>query len=148
NFSFSNTPGPPTSLTLYIQSSSATDSFYLGNVTITQVAPAPDPSQQDNSGISTNFEDGGLDGWASRTGNSMLTNTTATAHSGANSLLITGRTANFDGPLINVSNKMYNGSKYAISVWVKLVPIDGSTHNINMSLQVTLNGVTSFPGLN
>ncbi len=28
-FSFSNLPGPPTSLTLYIQSSSATDSFYI-----------------------------------------------------------------------------------------------------------------------
>ena len=42
---------------------------------------------------------------------------------------------------------MYNGSKYNISVWVKLLPTDGSSHIINMSLQVTLNGNTSFPGI-
>ena len=33
-FSFSNLPGPPTGLTLYIQSTSATDSFYISDVTI------------------------------------------------------------------------------------------------------------------
>lgn len=148
NFSFSNTPGPPTSLTLYVQSSSATAAYYIDHVTITEVAAPPDQTQQDNTGITTNFEDGGLDGWASRSGSSTLTNTTVTAHSGNNSLLITGRTANFDGPQISVSNKMYNGSKYSISVWVKMLPTDGSSHVINMSLQVTLNGVTSFPGVN
>ena len=31
-FSFSNLPGPPTSLMLYFQSSSATDSFYISDV--------------------------------------------------------------------------------------------------------------------
>jgi len=146
-FSFSNNPGPPTSLVLYIQSSSATDSFYIDDVVISELAPPPpNPSQQDNTGISTNFEDGGVDGWSGRAGSSV-TNTTATAHSGNNSLLITGRTHNYDGPQINVSNKMYNGSQYAISVWVKLVPTDGSTHILNMSLQVTLSGNTSFPSV-
>ncbi|HLK18830.1 MAG TPA: endo-1,4-beta-xylanase [Bryobacteraceae bacterium] len=148
NFSFSNVPGPPTALTLYIQSSSATDSFYISHVTITEVSPPPIPvSQQDNTGISTNFEDGGLDGWTSRSGSSTLANSTTTAHGGTHSLLITGRTANFDGPQINVSNKMYPGSAYALSVWVQLAPTDGSTHIINMSLQVTLGGNTSFPGI-
>jgi endo-1,4-beta-xylanase len=147
NFSFSNTPGPPTSLTLYIQSNSATDSFYVGHVTISQVAAPPNPANQDNTGISTDFEDGAADGWAGRAG-ATVTNVVGGAHGGNNSLLITGRTGNFDGPAINVSNKMYNGSKYAISVWVKLQPTDGTTHNIQMSLQTTLNGTTSFPGVN
>ena len=40
-FSFSNLPGPPTSLTLYFQSSSATDSFYISDVVIGELAPAP-----------------------------------------------------------------------------------------------------------
>ena len=102
--SFSNLPGPPSSLVLYIQSSSATDSFYIDDVTIGQLSPAPpSPSQQDNSGISTAFEDGGLDGWSSRTGSSTLTNTTAEAHSGSHSLLVTGRVANYDGPQIQMS---------------------------------------------
>jgi endo-1,4-beta-xylanase len=147
-FSFSDLPGPPTSLTLYIQSSSATDSFYIDDVVISELAPPPpSPSQQDNSGISTNFEDGGLDGWSSRTGASTVTNSTAAAHTGTHSLLTTGRVANYDGPQINVSNKMYNGSKYNISGWIMLVPTDGSNHVINMSLQTTLSGNTSYPSI-
>ena len=147
-FSFSNLPGPPTNLTLYFQSNSATDSFYISDVVIGELAPPPpNPSQQDNSGISSTFEDGGLDGWSSRSGSSTLQNSTTVAHSGSHSLLTTGRIANFDGPQINVSNKMFNGSQYNISAWVMLQPTDGSSHVINMSLQTTLNGVTSFPGI-
>src|SRR6185312_5678559 len=80
-FSFSDMPGAPSSLVLYAQSSSATDSFYLAHVTVNQLTAAPpDPSQQDNSGISSTFEDGGLDGWTSRSGSSVLTNATDEAH--------------------------------------------------------------------
>jgi endo-1,4-beta-xylanase len=57
NLSFSNQPGPPSSLVLYIQSSSATDSFYIDNVVITEVAPPPDPSNQDNTVLAPDFED-------------------------------------------------------------------------------------------
>jgi endo-1,4-beta-xylanase len=147
NFSYGNIPGPPTGLVLYIQSSSATDSFYIDDITISQVAPPPpNPSQQDNTGISTTFEDGGVDGWSSRAG-STVANTTAAAHTGTHSLLVTGRTANYDGPKIGVANKMYNGSKYNVSVWVMLLPTDGSNHVINMSLQVTLSGTTSYPSV-
>ncbi len=146
NFSYSTSPGPPTSLILYIQSSSATDSFHIGDVTIAEVSPPPpNPSQQDNTGISTNFEDGGVDGWSSRSGSSTVSNSAAAAHSGSHSLLVTGRIANYDGPQISVANKMYNGSRYNVSAWVMLVPTDGSTHVINMSLQVTLSGTTSYP---
>ena len=147
-FSFSDQPGPPTSLLLYIQSSSATDSFYVSDVVISELAPAPpNPSQQDNSGITSTFEDGGLDGWSSRTGQSTVTNSTAAAHGGTHSLLTTGRVANYDGPQISVSNKMYVGSVYNLSAWVMLVPTDGSSHVINMSLQTTLDGNTSFPSI-
>src|SRR5690242_6269605 len=38
-FSFGTIPGPPTGLTLYIQSSSATDSFYISDVVIGELAP-------------------------------------------------------------------------------------------------------------
>jgi len=141
---FSNVPGPPSSLTFYIQSSSATDSFYIDDVTIAETAPPPpNPSQQDNTGITTTFEDGGVDGWSGRAG-STVANSTVAAHSGTHSLLTTGRTANYDGPQISVADKMYNGSQYAISVWVMLLPTDGSTHVINMSLQLTLAGTTTF----
>jgi len=151
NLSFSDQPGPPSSLVLYIQSSSATDSFYIDDVVITEVAPPPNPANQDNTGISTNFEDGDLDGWSDRlggpTGGALVANSIAAAHTGTHSLLTTDRTHNFDGPQINVSNKMYNGSQYNLSAWVMLVPTDNSDHIINMSLQTTLNGSTSFPSI-
>lgn len=144
SFSFGDVPGAPSSLTLYIQSSSATDSFYISDVVIAEVVPAPNPSTQDNSGISSTFEDGNLDGWSSRSGSSTLTNTTAEAHSGSHSLLVTGRVGNFDGPQISVNNKMYPGSIYNVSLWIMMQPTDGSSHLINVSLQTTLNGQTSF----
>jgi endo-1,4-beta-xylanase len=147
-FSFSNLPGPPSSLVLYIQSSSATDSFYIDDVVIGQLSPPPpNPSQQDNSGITTAFEDGGLDGWSSRTGSSVLANSTAAAHTGTHSLLVTNRVANYDGPQISVSDKMYVGSVYNVSAWVMLLPTDGSSHVLNISLQTTLSGTTSYPSV-
>ena len=150
-FSFSDLPGPPTNLTLYFQSSSATDSFYISNVVISELAPPPpNPSQQDNSGITTTFADGGLDGWSSRSGSSTVANVAPPVldpNGDARSLLTTGRIANWDGPSISVSNKMYVGSVYNLSVWVMLQPTDGSSHVINMSLQTTLSGNTSYPSI-
>ncbi|MGB8260585.1 MAG: endo-1,4-beta-xylanase [Terracidiphilus sp.] len=153
-FSYSDQPGPPTSLTLYMQSSSATDSFYLAHVVISELSPPPlPPSQQDNSGISTTFEDGGLDGWGSRSGSSTLANSTAAAHTGTHSLLVSGRVANWDGAQISVSDKMYVGSLYNVSVWVRMLPTGGSSHTVNLSLQTTLDGnvsynsVSPYPGI-
>lgn len=150
-FSYSDLPGPPSSLTLSIGSSSTTDSFYVSGVVISEMAPAPLPaSEQDNSGITSTFEDGGLDGWSSRSGSSTLTNVSSpgTPPGGdSNALLIQGRTANWDGPQISVSDKMYEGSVYNVSVWVRMQPVDSSSHVINISLQTTLNGVTSYPSV-
>jgi len=146
-FSFSNQPGPPTSLILYFQSSSATDSFYIGDVRIGELAPPPpDPSQQDNSGISTNFEDGGNDGWSGR-GAAAVANASGVGHNSNNSLLVSNRQANWQGPQISVNNKMYVGSVYNISGWVMLVPQDSVNHVINMSLQTTIGANTSYPSI-
>jgi len=136
-----------TSLVLYAQlvGPTSTQSFYLDDVVITQIS-GPPGGPQDNSGISTNFEDGALDGWSSRAG-SVVANTTADAHGGTHSLLTTNRVAAFDGPQISVSNKMYPGSVYNVSGWVMLQPTDGTNHTINVSLQTTLNGNTSYPGV-
>ena len=42
---------------------------------------------------------------------------------------------------------MYVGSTYNLSVWVMLTPSDGSSHVINMSLQTTKSGTTSYPSV-
>jgi endo-1,4-beta-xylanase len=109
---------------------------------ITEIA-GPPGGPQDNSGIARDFEDGGLDGWSSRAG-STVSNSSTDAHGGSHSLLITNRVAAYDGPQINVSNKMYNGSQYMIKVWVKLAPTATQADTLRVSLQTTLAGVTTY----
>ena len=149
-FSFSDQPGAPSSLTLYFQSSSATDSFYISNVVIGQLTPAPlPPSEQDNSGITTTFADGTADGWSGRAGSTVtvLPSPIPDPNNDKNALETTGRTANYDGPQISVNNKMFPGSIYNLSVYAMMVPHDSSSHVINMSLQVTYQGTTSYPSI-
>ena len=149
-FSFSDLPGAPSSLTLYFQSSSATDSFYISDIVIGQLTPAPlPPSEQDNTGITTTFADGTPDGWSSRAGStvSVVPSPVSDPNHDANALLTTGRTHNYDGPQISVNNKMYTGSVYNISVYVMMQPVDTSSHVINVSLQTTFHGTTSFPSV-
>ena len=63
-------------------------------------------------------------------------------------LLTTGRTANYDGPQISINDKMYVGSEVQHQhVGACCTPADGSTHVINMSLQTTLDGNTSYPSV-
>jgi len=133
-----------TGLLLYAQlvGPTSAQSFYLDDVVINQIS-GPPGGPQDNSGISTTFEDGALDGWSSRAG-SVPANSTADAHGGAHSLLVTNRVAAYDGPQISVSDKMYNGSAYSISVWVKLGPSATQNDTLRVSLQTTLAGTTSF----
>lgn len=109
---------------------------------LTRSPPRPG-GPQDNSGITTNFEDGALDGWSPRAG-CTLTNTMQDAHTGLHSLLATGRTHAYDGPQISVNNKMYNGSQYSISVWVKLGPTATLADTLRVSLQTTLAGATTY----
>ncbi|MBV9406651.1 MAG: endo-1,4-beta-xylanase [Acidobacteriaceae bacterium] len=134
--------GSVSDLLVYIQSDSATGSFYIDDFVITQIA-GPPTGPQDNSGITTTFEDGKTDGWYPRIGDETLTVTTADAHTGNYSLLVTGRQHAYDGAAINVANKMYNGSQYQITVWVKLAPGQTST-TLRVSLQVTLGGNTNY----
>jgi len=133
-----------TSMILYAQlvGPTSAQSFYIDDVVINEIA-GPPGGPQDNSGIATSFEDGGVDGWSSRAGSSVA-NTTSDAHSGAGSLLVTNRVAAFDGPQITVANKMYNGSQYSISVWVKLGPTATQADTLRVSLQTALAGATSF----
>lgn len=134
-----------TSLLLYAQLSgsptpTAPQSFYLDDVTITEIS-GPPGGPQDNSGITTNFEDGGLDGWSSRSGSSTLANVAISSgpDGDTNGLSITNRLASWDGPQISVGNKMYVGSQYSISVWV-LSP-QGDT--LRVSLQTTFTDPTT-----
>src|SRR5262249_18851844 len=108
-------------LIFYVQTQSGNASYYIDSVSITQGAPPPGPPAN-TTGAAAAVESGALEGWSSRTGVEVVTNSTADAHSGTHSLLTTNRTSAFRGPAFNVTNVMFNGSRYAVSVWAKLAP--------------------------
>jgi endo-1,4-beta-xylanase len=135
--------GTASSLLLYVESTSATASYYLDDFSVRLIPAAGCTEPQDTSGIHTDFETGTAEGWQPRIGREQVSVTSADAHAGTYSLLTTGRQAAFDGAAINAANKLCNGSRYNISVWVKLAPGAPDTQ-IRVSLQRTFAGVTNF----
>ncbi|MCG5214099.1 endo-1,4-beta-xylanase [Streptosporangium soli] len=114
-------------LLLYAESSDATSRYYLDDITITA---DEDPGQ---SGLSTDFESGTAQGWTPRA-SAALAVTGETAHGGTRSLAVTGRSASWDGPSLKVLGRMNKGSKYALSVWVRLGP-DVTSGDLGLSLE-------------
>lgn len=131
---------------LYIEGASATSSYYIDDFTVvTSNGGCTNPP--DNSGLFSDFEDGTLQGWSTRFNLNTVTNTTADAHTGSHSLLVTGRTQNFEGPARDITGKMCNGQQYWLEVWVKMAP-GQPNESINLSLQYTdLGGALHFPSV-
>jgi len=132
----------PTALIFYIESASATASYYIDDVTVVKISDPPGPPPN-TTGLTSTFEDGNADGWTPRIGVETLTPTTADAHSGNFSLLTTGRTAAFTGPAFDVTNIMFNGSRYKVSLWAKLAPGEPAS-SLRVSLQRNAGTITTF----
>src|SRR5450432_2416903 len=113
--------GDPTGLLLYVEADSATASYYIDDFRIDKISDAPG-LPPNTTGLASTFESGTAEGWTSRTGTEVVGPSNADAHNGAFSLLTTNRTATFRGPNFNVTNVMFNGSRYKVSVWAKLAP--------------------------
>jgi endo-1,4-beta-xylanase len=132
-------------LIFYVQTSGSTTamaSYYIDTVSFTLVAPPPGPPGN-TTGASAGFESGTLEGWSSRTGGEMVANSTADAHGGTHSLLTTNRTQTFQGPAFNVTNVMFNGSRYVVSLWAKLAPGQADSQ-LRVSLQRNAGTITTF----
>jgi endo-1,4-beta-xylanase len=129
-------------LIFYVQTQSGNASYYIDAVSVAQVAPPPGPPGN-TTGASASFESGTLEGWKSRTGGETVANSTADAHGGTHSLLTTNRTATFQGPAFDVTNVMFNGSRYFVSVWAKLAPGQTATQ-LRVSLQRNIGTITTF----
>lgn len=139
-YSFS---GSVSGLLVYVESVSATASYYLDDFTIAVIPAVGCADPPDTSGIHSTFESGTTEGWRPRIGREQVAVTTADAHSGNFSVLTTGRQAAFDGVAINAAGKLCNGSRYNVSVWVKLAPGEPNTQ-IRVSLQRSFAGATTF----
>ena len=136
-------------LLLYIEDDTNGNAEYYVDTFSVSASNGGCSNPPDNSGFSSDFEDGTAQGWVSRGGGSpvVLTPTQAAAHGGAWSLLVTGRTATWNGPTHDITGKMCNGSQYWLEVWVKMAPGQPTT-SMNMSLQLTDQfGNPSYPGV-
>ena len=137
-----------TDLLLYIEGASLASSYYVDDFTVA-LSTGGCANPPDTSGFSSGFESGTAEGWVSRGGGSpvVLTPTIADAHTGSWSLLVTGRTATWNGPTHDITGKMCNGSQYWLEVWIKMAPGQPNT-SMNLSLQYTdLGGNAQFPSV-
>jgi endo-1,4-beta-xylanase len=113
-------------LIFYVQTASGNASYYIDAVSFTQVAPPPGPPGN-TAGAASTFESQTTEGWKSRTGGEQIAVTNADAHGGSFSLLTSNRTATYQGPAFDVTNVMFNGSQYVVSLWAKLAPGSADT---------------------
>ena len=127
-------------LIFYVQTASGNASYYIDAVSIAQVAPPPGPPGN-TAGASSTFESQTTEGWKSRTGGETVAVTNADAHGGSFSLLTSNRTATFQGPTFDVTNVMFNGSQYVVSLWAKLAPGQPDTQ-LRVSLDRKLGTAT------
>lgn len=80
--------------------------------------------------ITSDFEDGTTMGWNPK-GSEKLEASTEVAHTGKYSLKVTGRTNYWEGPEINLTDKLVKGQKYTVSAWV--YQDSGAAHEIRLT---------------
>jgi endo-1,4-beta-xylanase len=85
----------------------------------------------DNLIVNSGFESGNTNGW-SAFGSSTISTTQEQAHTGAFSLLSSNRSANWNGPSINLKPLLQPGKIYRFSFWVRLQ--NSSSDNIQMMI--------------
>ncbi|MBN2118668.1 MAG: endo-1,4-beta-xylanase [Anaerolineales bacterium] len=78
-----------------------------------------EPAPSDGESLVYDFEDGTAQGWGPR-GDANVSVVSDVAHSGSGSLLVTGRTANWNGATIDVMSMLQPDTTYEISGFVKL----------------------------
>src|SRR6185369_14126626 len=89
-----------------------------------------------NSGFETNTT-----GWSVFGGVATIASSTAQAHSGSQSLLITGRTQTYQGPQYSVLSLATPGTSYTLSLWGRLPA--NATGSLIVTLHYTCSGGSS-----
>jgi len=106
-----------------------------------QSVPGSVGSPAGSSNLVTNGNiESGTSGW-STFGSGTLSADTSVVHGGSDSLLLTGRTAAWNGPSQDLTSKVTNGKSYTTTVWMRT---QGGTSTGRATLAVTANGTTNF----
>ncbi|MCK9861450.1 endo-1,4-beta-xylanase [Paenibacillus sp. ATY16] len=96
--------------------------------------------------LTTDFEDGTVQGWHGRGGNEVLSASGVAAHTGSYGLQVTGRSQGWNGPQLDVTSMMTEGKTYALAAWVKL-PAGTAASSVSMTVQRTTDGTTNYEGV-
>jgi hypothetical protein len=107
---------------------------FLGWVAILVVLGAAAPAWAGTSVVYSDFEDGTTQGWSAAASPTVVTNTSAMAHTGSRSLLTSGRSAVSQGPALDVTSSLRPGIRYQFSVWVRAA---GVSANVNLTVGQT-----------
>ncbi|MFC5823795.1 endo-1,4-beta-xylanase [Nonomuraea insulae] len=122
-----------TGMQLYVESTDATSQYVLDDIVI---SPLGDPTREP---IVSDFEDGTAQDWSSRA--AAVLEPGSVAHSGSRGLTVTGRSASWDGPALNVLGRMGKGDKYDLSVWVRA---DAASGRLGLSIERRSGGTPSY----
>ncbi|WP_045748374.1 endo-1,4-beta-xylanase [Actinoplanes rectilineatus] len=90
--------------------------------------------------LTSDFEDGTVQGWAGRSAETLAPSTTV-AHGGTGSLSVSGRTATWQGPSLDVLDTFVKGTAYTISVWVRTA---SGSDNARLSVERRTGGVAAY----
>ena len=85
----------------------------------------------------------GTSGWR-LFGAGTLSASTSVAHSGAQALALTGRTASWNGIAQDVTSRLTNGKSYTTTAWVRT---QSGTPSARATLALTAGGSTSYVSL-
>jgi endo-1,4-beta-xylanase len=93
--------------------------------------------------VTSDFEDGTTQGWAARGGDETVAASDAVAHGGTGSLAVTGRTAGWQGPSLDVLDVIEKGTQYTVTAWVRLA--DGAAaDSARLSVERRTAGTASY----
>lgn len=110
---------------------------------ITSIAVAPREANAEGESLSSDFEDGTVQGWSGRGGTETLSVANDLANSGTSSLKVEGRTSGWHGPQLSLSSYMQTGQNYALSAWVRL-PAGVEDAPVSLLIQRTTAGTTYY----
>lgn len=91
-------------------------------------APAAAANAETSAGavvVNDTFEDGATTGWAPAANAETIAVSTTQARTGANSLLVTNRTASYMGAARTLTDDVDPGERYRVSVWLRLAAGEG-----------------------
>jgi hypothetical protein len=111
--------------------------------TPTPTTPTPTPTPTTGELLTNGTVESGTTGW-SVFGSGTLSANTSVVHGGTRSLLITGRTASWNGPSQSMTSKLTNGKSYTTNVWMRM---QSGTATGKVTLAVTANGSTNYVAL-